>query len=456
MTDLTRRSALKASILSISGVAAKAATSSGSLVFEQVNVVTSTGELLRGQTVVIEGDRITEVGRTAQLSVKPNPVQAAGKYLIPGLWDMHVHLSYTKASALPILLANGVTGVRDCGSYLHELDEWQTEIQVGALAGPQIFRAGPQVNSKVFAPVQIAVVNDAEARGAVKALQICGVDFIKVLAAMNREAYFGVAGQCKQMNLPFGGHLPRVISWEECSNAGQATLEHIDGLFDGKTPPAATPTEKLAFIQQWKRNQAPGIFELFAKNRTYYTPTLVVSAYPYLKRLAEIGRGEQDGRAKYISKSSQAFTAGSLVKYKELLTPESIEAERPSFLEYLQLVAAMNAAGVPLLAGTDFASAAVCPGFSIHDELEWLVKAGLSPADALKTATVNPASLFGLEDLGAIAPGKIANLVLLDQNPLEDIRNTTRINSVVYRGKLVNRDALDALLESGAAMAAKS
>ena len=196
--NLSRRSALKASILSISGVAARVVASS-SLAFENVNVLTSTGEFLRGQTVVIEEDRITEIGQTAQLSAKPNAVQAADKYLLPGLWDMHVHLSYTKASALPILLANGVTGVRDCGGYLHELDQWQTEIQVGALAGPNIFRAGPQVNSKVFAPVQIAVVTDAEARGAVKALQICGVDFIKVLAAMNREAYFGVVAQCKQL-----------------------------------------------------------------------------------------------------------------------------------------------------------------------------------------------------------------------------------------------------------------
>ena len=147
-------------------------------------------------------------------------------------------------------------------------------------------------------------------------------------------------------------------------------------MFDGKIPPLATPAEKLAFIERWKRDEAPGIFALFAKNRTYYTPTLVASAYPYLKRLAAIGRGEQDGRMKYISKSSQAFTAGSLVKYKDQLTRESIEAERQPFQEYLQLVAAMDAAGVPLLAGTDFASAVVCPGFSIHDELEWLVKAG--------------------------------------------------------------------------------
>lgn len=175
---------------------------------------------------------------------------------------------------------------------------------------------------------QVAVLNDAEARGAVKALQIVCVDFIKVVAAISRDAYFGLAQQCKALGLPFAGHIPRVLSPAECSDAGQSSLEHIDGLFDGKIPESATPTEKLNFIKRFRRDDAPTVFAKFAQNHTFYTPTLVASAYPYLTRLAALARGEIDARAKYVSRQSQTLTEKVLTKYKDELKPAKIEAER--------------------------------------------------------------------------------------------------------------------------------
>jgi Amidohydrolase family len=455
--SLSRRDALMTSLFSLSALAAPN-TTDRFLVFDHVNVVDGSGRVLPDQTVVVEGKRIASVGPAKRRTDRPKAhvVDGTGKYLMPGLWDMHVHLSYTKSSALPILLANGVTGVRDCGGLLHEIDEWQTQVSVGTLSGPQIIRAGPQVNGKVFAFTQIAVLNNSEARGAVKALHIAGVDFIKVVAAISRDAYFGVAQECKALGLPFAGHIPRVLSPAECSDAGQVSLEHIDGLFDGKIPGSATSAEKLNFIKRFRRDEAPGLFSRFAQNHTYYTPTLLASAYPYLTRLAALRKGEFDPRAKYVSRQSRELTDKLLTKYSDELKPTKIEAERQPFQEYLELVAGMNRAGVPLLAGTDLATSVFYPGFSLHDELQLLVRAGLTPAAAIATATRNPASLLGLADLGTIATGKIANMVLLDQNPLADIANTARINSVVYEGKLLNRAALDLLLKTGAEMAATS
>src|ERR1700733_4757914 len=210
---LSRREALKTSLLSVMAGAAQGQPAPP-LAFEHVNVLYGSGNLLSNQTVLVESKRITAIEPAGRNLHKTNghAVNGMGKYLIPGLWDMHVHLTYTKESALPIMLAMGVTGVRDCGGLLHEIDQWQTKVSLGALSGPQILRAGPQVNGKVFAFTQIAVLDAAEARGAVKALQIAGVDFIKVVAAISRDAYFGVVEQCKAFNLPFAGHVPRVVT----------------------------------------------------------------------------------------------------------------------------------------------------------------------------------------------------------------------------------------------------
>jgi hypothetical protein len=324
------------------------------------------------------------------------------------------------------------------------------------LSGPQIMRAGPQVNGKVFAFTQIAVLNDSEARGAVKALKIAGVDFIKVVAAISREAYFGVAGECKALQFPFAGHIPRALTPAECSDAGQVTLEHIDTLFDGKIPASATPAEKLSFIKRFRQENAPQLFDKFVRNHTYYTPTLVASAYPYLTRLAALARGEISPLAKYVSTNSKRLTSSLLKKYASGMTPDKIEAEHQPFEEYLGLVGDMCRAGVPLLTGTDLATSVFYPGFSLHEELKLLVRAGVSPAAAIAAATSNPARLLGKADLGTIEPGKIANVVLLNRNPLQDIANVAEINSVVCDGRLFDRSALDRLLKSGAEMAAKN
>lgn len=230
---MTRRTFFLSPVLPPIVLPSIAATATTTLALTNVSVINGTGGLRQDQTVVLRHDRIAAVGSAASVRV-PRDAQvfpARGRFLIPGLWDMHVHLSVARASALPVLIANGVTAVRDMGGLLDELDRWRAGIERGVLAGPRIFRAGPMVNGKAFNNLQIALEDASEARGAVRALQKSGADFIKIHAAISRDAYFAVAAECKRLGIRFSGHIPRVINPEEASDAGQASLEHLVGRF---------------------------------------------------------------------------------------------------------------------------------------------------------------------------------------------------------------------------------
>ena len=422
------------------------AATATTLALTNVTVIDGTGAVQQEQTVVVKGDRIAEMASAARVRVPRDAhvFPGRGRFLIPGLWDMHVHLSVSGASALPVLLANGVTGVRDMGGLLDELDRWRTGIEDGVLAGPRIFRAGPIVNGKVFNNLQIAVGNAAEARGAVTALQKSGVDFIKVHAAIGRDAYFGVVETCKQLGIRFAGHLPRAIGPAEASDAGQASLEHLDTLFDGTLAVGVNPNDVSDLIERFQTNGAPELFARFAKNQTSFTPTLVIER-------AGIHLQEQQpaGHDSYISRSARTMTQQMRTKYKDLFTPEYVAQQERQLHASLPLIGLMHRAGVRLLIGTDMGSGLLAPGYSLHDELALLVEAGVPPMDVLRAATQAPANLLGRDDLGTIQEGKLADLVLLDANPLEDIRNTTKIRAVVSGGKILDRAALDALLRAG-------
>ena len=442
---LTRRQALLMPLFSQVLASPQALANGRPLAVKNSTVIDGTGAVQPARTVVARGDRIVVVGEAGSVTVPPGAqiVDGRGRFLIPGLWDMHVHLSWTKAAALPALLANGVTGVRDMGGLLGEIDEWRTQILLGERSGPRIVRAGPTVNGKVFAFHQIAVADAAEARGAVRALQKAGVDFIKVHAAISREAYYGVSDECKKLDLPFAGHIPRAITPAEASDAGQASLEHADTLFDGRLAEGIPPDEIPGAIARFAKEGAPELFARFARNETWLTPTLST-----LQAAFHMGDKTPGPRDKYVSQFSKKIMAELLRRpnYQEAIKPAAVARQKRQFQELLPLVGAMNRAGVGLLAGTDLASSLTYPGFSLHDELALLVEAGLTPMGALQTATRNPARLLKRDDLGTIGAGKLADLVLLDANPLDDIRNTQRIQAVIFNGALLDRRALDSLL----------
>jgi imidazolonepropionase-like amidohydrolase len=374
------------------------------LAITHVTVIDATGAAARSdRTVVIAGNRIEAiVDASARIPKGARIVSAKGKFLIPGLWDMHVHLA---ASDLPRLVANGVTGVRDMGNVLANVDVWRGKIAAGSMVGPHIVRVGPILNGKAFGAAQVLIESDAEARAAVRILKNVGVDQIKVHQLLSREAYFALADEAKKLSIPFVGHIPESITAAEASDAGQASIEHVETLFAGKTP--------------LKREETAAVFAQFVKNNTAFDPTLI----------------------EYRGSTDPANVDPRLMeKYPGLLS-----GRQKLFTQFLELVGMMNRAGVALLAGTDLGVKWISPGPSLHDELALLVQAGLTPMEALQAATRNPARFLHIEG-GTVEAGKSANLVLLNANPLEDIRNTRRIYAVVLEGRFFDRSQLDALL----------
>ena len=367
------------------------------LALTHVAIIDATGAPLQtNKTVVIVGDRIAAITDDGAPTPKgARIVRAEGKFLIPGLWDMHVHLT---AKDLPRLVAFGVTGVRDMGNALQDVDWWRAKIEAGALVGPLIYRVGPILNGQEFGPVQFAVTTDAEARTAVRLLKKLGIDQIKLHTRISREAYLGLVDEAKKQGLPFVGHVPQAVSPEEASNVGQGSLEHIQTLFEGQFPP--------------KPGSEPELFALFARNGTAFDPTLVA----------------------YRGSTQPENLDPEVVKQH----PDLIAGRQKLFARFLELVGMMNQAGVTLLAGTDLSTNFkwITPGKSLHDELALLVEAGLSPMQALQAATRNPTRFLRL-DAGTIEVGKRADLVLLDANPLLDIHNTQKIAAVVLAGKLL-------------------
>jgi imidazolonepropionase-like amidohydrolase len=404
-------------------------------VITHVTVIDTTGgPLLRDVSVVIRDGRIADVGANIEIPKDAQVIDGRGKFLIPGLWDMHVHLSWTTDSALPLLIANGVTGVRDLGSDLKEIDEWRTKIDCGVLAGPRIYRAGPILNGRSFNKYQLVPGSPEATRGVARALKQVGVDFIKVHRRMERESYFALIDEAKKLDIRVVGHVPMSVSPAEASDAGQATIEHVETLFEGTFSAALKPDDDLPnAIRDWRAANASALFAKFVKNGTVVDPTLV----PY--RFLDGG----DPRMKYVAKS---------LRKPPVFTADELKQWQRKFAEYKEVVRLMNASGVTLLAGSDIAGPRV-PGFTLQDELVLLVESGLTPLQALQAATINASNVLGA-GTGVIAKGKLADLVLLDANPLDDIRNAQRINAVIAQGRLYRRTDLDRLLKNGENLAA--
>jgi imidazolonepropionase-like amidohydrolase len=408
-----------------------------------VNLVdVETGQIIPDTTVVIQGDQIVSVGNPANISLPESAeiVDGSGGFLIPGLWDVHVHLSYQRESALLALVANGVTYVRDTGSHLSEIEAWRGQIASGEIAGPEILRAGPILNDREFNTYQLRVANAAEARMAVRTLHKVGVDFIKLHRRTSREAYFAIADECRKLDLPFVGHIPMEVTPLEASNAGQATIEHTETLFEG-TFSETVADDQITAISRWLISDGVPLFQAFAKNETAFTPTLVV----WQEVIDALEASEIDPRQQYVSQSARDVADEIL---RQLLDDaDAFVAERKRLLDqFAKVVSLANSEGVSILAGTDLAAGFVYPGFSLHDELVMLVEAGLTSLEALQAGTSNPAKLFPALEAGVIGPGKRANLLLLDANPLEDIRNTRKIRAVILRGKILSRTDLDDIL----------
>jgi hypothetical protein len=424
-----------------------------SLVFVHVTVIdVASGAAKPDMTVVVTGNKIAEVGKSETVPTASHAriVDGTGKFLIPGLWDMHVHwynLDYNQ-----LFTANGVTGVRQMFGN-PDLLRWRHDIEKGSLLGPRMVVASPIVDGpQPVWPTSIAVKNEAEGRNAVKRVKKEGYDFVKVYSLLPRDAYFGIVDEAKKEGINFAGHVPFTVSAGEASDAGQKTIEHLTGIIINCSskeseirrqviqggPPQRGRIEAEA-LQSYDTAKAQALFAKFIKNGTWQCPTLTV-----LRSTASLGDSDfrNDPRLGYMPPQ---------VRQRWETRADSRVGNAPFarrvYQKEIEIVGAMNKAGVPILAGTDTGNPYCFPGFSLHDELALLVQAGLTPAEALRAATLSPAKFLGLEGLlGTIEKNKLADMVLLDANPLDNIRNTMKISAVVMNGRLLDRKALDKML----------
>jgi imidazolonepropionase-like amidohydrolase len=446
------------------------------LAITNVTIIDATGVAPRPEmTVLIDNQRIAAIGPSATLTI-PRGFQildAGGKFLIPGLVDMHVHLTGAGEPAgsreffLPLLVANGITTVRDMGGYLESLIPLRKEITQGKRLGPQIFFAGPYLDGSPpsFQP-SLVVTNSVEASEDVHSLIRRGVDFIKVQSILSRESYFAIAAACKREHISFVGHVPDRVTAAEASDAGQKSIEHLTGVLRGcsRDEPRLmreqflvdkkeTPTQSRLRVLAWQREvlrsfsdkNAQNLFDRFVHNQTWQVPTLIL-----LKKDAFATPKtdpSQDPRRKYIPKHFLDGWDKGAVDRDKGTTKQEFALRSELLAKSIQIVGRMQSAGVRIMAGTDSAAPYVFPGSALHEELALLVQAGLTPMQALQAATRNPAEFLGkLDSQGTIEQGKFADLVLLEANPLSDIQNTQRICAVILRGKLLDRKALDGTL----------
>ncbi|MEO5926056.1 MAG: amidohydrolase family protein [Bryobacteraceae bacterium] len=406
------------------------------LVFEHVTVIDATGgPAIPNVSVVLRGGLIDRIESGITPPEGATVIDATGKFMIPGLWDMHVHLT-DLGPDFRTLLKYGITGVRDMysGFAPDVYSPWRTRPET-----PRIVAAG-MIDAPVRppSPGAIAVQTEEEARYAVRLLAANRAEFIKVYSSLSREAYFGLADEARRIGIAFAGHVPESVPPAEAAEAGQLSQEHLINillscssredelraervkLLTDATLSVMDRARRFGWPQEaglfdtYDPQKAARLFETFVDHGVWQVPTLVVSKYHAESKGLMMMEGLRD-------ETYPAFHAHV----------------RNVWMRYQQLVSDMHTAGVQFLAGSDAGPATGVPlGISLHEELELFVRSGLTPMQALQTATRNPAFYFGILTLmGTVEEGKSADLVILDANPLEDIRNTRKIWAVVMRGK---------------------
>ncbi len=443
----------------LSGVATIQTDRNAVVGFVHATVIDGTGAAAKpNQTAVISGDRITAVGPSSSVIIPrgARTIDATGRFLIPGLWDAHLHTRYEGIDHLRLLVANGITSARNMSApweYLPKILSLREQIAKGERIGPQLLTAGPVLDGGLggFRQTDETISTPDEGRQAVRRTRRDGADFVKVYNLLSRETYFAIAAEAAAQGLPFVGHVPFAISAGEASEAGQRSIEHMDNILWS----SSTQEEQI-------REQAQD----YARIANLVTPKLLVDSFSPAKLRALANHLKRKDTAvvptlslyrnRFESRRQNSFIASTdrlqyvpqsyVEVWKGQRGRNSEEDAQMQFQQCLTVVRELHRAGVTILAGTDTGTGYQVPGISLHDELALLVQAGLSPMAALQAATRNPARTFKLADQGTIEKGMRADLVLLDANPLDHIENIRKIRTVVAAGRVFDRQELDAIL----------
>lgn len=463
--------------------AASSARAQKEIVIQDVTIVDlERGTLLAHKTVVIQDGTIVDVvtARAAASRPEAEVVKGYGKFLIPGLWDMHSHITHTDVD-FPLYIANGVLGIRSMGGIQEEVFSWQSKLKDGSLLGPLAFVSGPILdapNGPVHpASYGVRIANAKEARTEVDKLKAQGADFVKVYDGLSRESYFAIAEEANRVGLPFAGHVPGRVTIMEAVDAGQRSIEHgiedraestaeqelidrnqkVDFMAEAmKTGNFTLIPEGIArngniWLENFSQERADSLYRTLAGKKTFLCPTLGVQRWTaYGDEMAS----KPDTRQRYIDPKTLVYWAPSMNMLTKYRTPAYKKWVKVRYAKHLEQIPRQQALGVQLLAGTDLTVPYTYPGSSVHDEVRLFAEAGLTPLAALRTATTHPIAFFGLQNkLGSVSAGKLAEIVLLDGNPLSDLHSLDQIDAVITHGQVFRKAELQAMMATAASVA---
>ena len=435
------------------------------------------GKTVPEQAIAVRGDTIVEVGPDASLARRYSAgksIDASGKFVMPGLWDMHVHfgggseLIEENKNLLPLYVAYGVTTVRDCGADISpSVLEWRSAVAEGRLLGPRIFTSGPKLEGyKPLWKGTIEVGTPAEVNAALDRLQAMKVDFVKITDnTLKPDIFLYAVKEAKRRGMKTSEHTPYALTIVQAADAGLSSVEHVDYLIKAGSPREAEigaqyVAGKLsygqasdAFVETFDEKYAAGVYRELARRHIAVTPTLNMG-----RILAYLDREDhsKDAALAYIGPGLRK-TYDWRVERAAKATPEQVAARHKEYELSKRVIPMLAEAGIPILAGTDagYLNSFNYPGEGLHEELERYVEAGLTPQQALVSATITGPAFLGHSDrYGALAEGKTADILILASNPLSDIKATRAIEGVVLHGHWLDRAALDALLAAAKAKAA--
>ncbi len=401
------------------------------LIIRNINLVdVLTGRLLTKQDVVVKNKVIYFIGDSFSERIPPEAVTINGrdKYLCPGLWDMHFHLCWDKGNdtlLFPLLLANGITGIREMGGDLRIMRSFKKEVEDGKTTGPEIFGAGPMIdgNPPVYREFSLPVDDQTNMPFALDSLKNNGADFFKTYSLLQETQLKQIATYCAKYNMNFAGHLSEYIEPETAITLGQKSIEHLN---------------RLDEIWQTDKPRMDSIARLMGTKNTALCPTLIT--YQLKTKVRDTSIVNKD-YARYIpaslTKEWKATWEKRTQRHTKLGDWDELDK---AFIEQKELVRYLHKNGVMILAGSDFAGMPyVYPAIGLHEELYLLVSAGLSTNEALKAATINPAIYLNQQQMaGSVSTGKYADLLIVEKNPLENIDNLKSIKSVIVKGKVFN------------------
>ncbi len=453
----------------------------GDILIQNINIIDAKNGLQKEMDIVVKNDKIQMVNpHQKEFSFSGNiTIDGNGKFLIPGLWDAHVHFAYLTElapSMFKLFLVNGVTSVRDTGGKLDLVKPWKDAAEKDPQNSPRVKIAGPLLDGVPVVydgsgpnrpPLGTGAKNPEEGIKLVDQFFDAQVDLIKAYEMLSPETFAAVAARAKEKGLKVTGHVPLSMDVISASNAGLNSMEHLrnlemsiakdadklllkrrEMLVAGKNDQGGILRSRMHQAQRMHavQNQDPlkrkEVLSVLAKNNTWQIPTLTIAT---AGTNAVFARPEWRANYKYLPDSLGNQWMESSIKYAEN-SPDQNAKDYTKWAE--EMVKHLSEANVGIMAGTDCPIFFLTPGYSLHEELRLLVKSGLTSLEAINAATLRPAQYFNLEnELGTIENGKLADLLILDENPLDDIRNTQKINAVFKNGKLFDRTALDEMLK---------